>query len=135
MPEQTMIHADIRGAVEKADRKFESTFVRGDAQGMADLYTKNAQLLPTNSGVIEGTQGIRDFWKGVMELGVKEAKLEPVEVEGLEDTAYEVGRYTLKGEGGQVMDQGKYVVIWKREDDRWKLHRDIWNTSMPAQQG
>jgi ketosteroid isomerase-like protein len=27
------------------------------------------------------------------------------------------------------MDSGKYVVIWKREDGAWKLHRDIWTTS------
>lgn len=28
-------------------------------------------------------------------------------------------------------DQGKYVVLWKKEKDGWKLHRDIWNTSTP----
>jgi ketosteroid isomerase-like protein len=47
------------------------------------------------------------------------------------DTAVEVGRYTLSGEGGQVLDTGKYVVIWKKEDDAWRYHRDIWNSSMP----
>ena len=30
------------------------------------------------------------------------------------------------------MDQGKYVVIFKQVEGRWKLHRDIWNTSLPA---
>ena len=32
-------------------------------------------------------------------------------VEGTSHTAHEVGRYTLQGEGGQVLDMGKYVVI------------------------
>lgn len=22
----------------------------------------------------------------------------------------------------------KYVVVWKKEDGQWRLHRDIWNT-------
>nr|NIO33253.1 DUF4440 domain-containing protein [Gemmatimonadota bacterium] len=36
-------------------------------------------------------------------------------------------------EGGAV-EQGKYLVVWKRgEDGNWKLHADIWNTSMPAE--
>jgi hypothetical protein len=48
------------------------------------------------------------------------------------DSAYEVGKYTLGGEGGQVMNQGKYIVIWKKQGGEWKLYRDIWNTSMPA---
>ena len=62
----------------------------------------------------------------------KSAKLEIVEVEGMGGTAYEVGKYTLYAEGDQMLDTGKYVVIWKKQEDgQWKLHRDIWNTSMP----
>jgi ketosteroid isomerase-like protein len=25
--------------------------------------------------------------------------------------------------------QGRYVVVWKRVDGRWLLHRDTWNSS------
>jgi ketosteroid isomerase-like protein len=63
-------------------------------------------------------------------MGIKEAGLETVEVEGHGDTAVEVGKFTLKSEGGQVLDQGKYIVIWKQEEGQWKLHRDIFNSSM-----
>jgi hypothetical protein len=24
------------------------------------------------------------------------------------------------------------LVIWKRDGDDWKLHRDIWNSSVPT---
>jgi ketosteroid isomerase-like protein len=47
-------------------------------------------------------------------------------------THIEVSKYTLQGEGDQVLDTGKYVVIWKQEDGQWKLHCDIFNSSMPA---
>lgn len=67
-----------------------------------------------------------------MDMGIKAIKLEAIEVEGYGDTASEVGRYTLEGEGGQVLDKGKFIVIWKQEAGQWKLHRDIINTSMPA---
>jgi hypothetical protein len=40
--------------------------------------------------------------------------------------------YRLQGAGGQVLDMGKYVVIWKQEAGQGKLHRDIWNSSRPA---
>ena len=67
-----------------------------------------------------------------MDMGIKTAELESVELDGQGDTAIEVGRYRLGSESGQVLDEGKYVVIWKQVDGQWKLHRDIWNTSVPA---
>jgi ketosteroid isomerase-like protein len=68
----------------------------------------------------------------VVDSGVKGATLTTLEAEGQGDTAYEVGKYTLTGEAGKVLDTGKYVTIWKREQGQWKLHRDIWNTNTPA---
>jgi uncharacterized protein (TIGR02246 family) len=122
----------VRSAIEAADRQFEAAFGRGDAAGVAGAYTPNAQLFPPQSDVISGRQAIQGFWQAVMNMGVKAATLETVEVAHQGDTAYEVGRYTLKGGEGQVLDRGKYVVVWQREGNQWKLHRDIWNTSIAA---
>lgn len=125
----TDVHSEIR----KADDAFEQTFGRGDAAGMADRYTRDGMLLPTGSDFIRGKEAIQDFWQGAMDMGIKEAKLDIIEVERHGDAVTELGRYKLSGAGGEVMDQGKYVVIWKQEDGQWKLHRDIWNTSQAPQ--
>ncbi|MFN2131069.1 MAG: YybH family protein, partial [Anaerolineae bacterium] len=77
-------------------------------------------------------QAIQAFWQAVLDAGIKEARLEIREVEAHGDTAIEVGEYTLHGEGGAELDAGKYIVIWKREGGQWKLHRDIFNSSLPA---
>jgi hypothetical protein len=53
------------------------------------------------------------FWQDAMNMGIKTVNLETIEVESSSHTAHEVGRYTLQGEGGQVLDMGKYVVIWQ----------------------
>ena len=79
-----------------------------------------------------GKQAIQATFQAFMDTGVKAIKLETIEVEGYGDTASEVGRYILEGEGGQVLDQGKFIVIWKQEAGQWKVHRDIINTSMPS---
>jgi uncharacterized protein (TIGR02246 family) len=124
--------ATVKDEIKSANRNFMETFGRADAEGMGKLYTSSGQLLPTNSDFITGTADIRKFWQAVMDMGIKTAKLETVEVEEHGDTAFEVGRYSLGGDGGNELDKGKYVVIWKKEAGKWKLHRDIWNTSMPA---
>jgi uncharacterized protein (TIGR02246 family) len=110
------------------------TFERGDAAGMATLYTENGQLLPPNTDIVSGRQGIQAFWQGVIDMGIKGMKLETTELEEHGDTAIAVGKYILSGEGDQVIDSGKYVVILKQEGGQWRLHRDIWNSSMPAPQ-
>jgi len=124
--------ATLKDAIKSANRSFMETFGRADAEGMGKLYTSSGQLFPSNSDIITGTAGIQKFWQAVMDMGIKTATLETVEVEGHGDTAFEVGRYSLGGDGGKVLDKGKYVVIWKQEGGKWKLHRDIWNTNMPA---
>ena len=128
----TQTTTDVRNDIRRADDAFEKLFSEGNAAGMAELYTSTGMLLPTGSDFIQGKEAIRDFWQGAMNIGIKEGKLDIMEVELLGDTIIEIGRYQLKGAGGEPMDWGKYLVVWKQEGGEWKLHRDIWNTSRTA---
>ena len=121
----------IWGTIKAANQQFMSAFGRGDAAGVAQLYTEDGQVLPPQSEPITGRPGIQAFWQGAMDMGVKAAKLESVEVDGHGVTAIEVGKYELYAAGQQRVDTGKYVVIWKQEHGDWRLWRDIWNTSLP----
>jgi uncharacterized protein (TIGR02246 family) len=124
--------ASPKAAIEAANARFAADFAKGDANAVASHYTAGGQAFPPNGDVAKGREAIAKLWKGVMDSGVKGVKVVAVEVEAHGDTAHEVGTYTLTGEGGKTLDNGKYVVIWKREGGQWRIHRDIWNTSMPA---
>jgi uncharacterized protein (TIGR02246 family) len=123
---------EVRAGIMAANETFMAAFSRGDAAGCAACYTEQGQLLPPNSDVIAGKPAIHTFWQGAMNMGITAAKLETVEVEDHGNTAIEGGKYTLEGAGGQVLDTGKYLVIWQQEAGQWKIHRDIWNSSRPA---
>lgn len=123
---------DAYDAIVAADETFMEVFSRGDAVGLANLYTENGQFLPPNSDFVSGKEAIQATFQAFMDMGIKAIKLETLEVEGYGDTATEVGRYALEDENGQVLDRGKFIVIWKQEAGQWKLHRDMINTSMPV---
>lgn len=134
----TQQSADVRRQISEANARFSEAFRRGDAEGAAQVYTEDAVILPPDAEIIRGRQAITQFWQQVMGMGVKGADLTTVELEVVsDDTAYEIGRalLTIEPEGGARMQQeGKFVVVWKRRENGWKWHVDIWNSSPSGQQ-
>ena len=126
----------IKEATKETNTQFIEAVKRKDAAGMAAVYTDDARVLPPNSPMVSGRQAIKDFWQNFLNMGVSAATLATVSLEEKGDTAIEVGAYTLeiKPEGGQTMkDEGKYVVIWKRQaDGSWKWDVDIFNSNLAA---
>jgi uncharacterized protein (TIGR02246 family) len=121
----------LREEIAAANEQFMAAFEAQDAAGLAALYTKGGQVLPPNSDFVTGREAIQGFWQAGMDMGLRRAKMDIVEVEGRGKTAIEVSKYTLYAEGDVVADQGKYMVVWKRKKGGWKLHRDIFNSSLP----
>jgi uncharacterized protein (TIGR02246 family) len=128
---KTLKGTDVKGEIEKCYEKFIEAFNSGNAKGVAMNYAENAKIMPTNSDVIQGLEGIEAFWKGAMDMGLKKAEIEIIQAEGLGDTAIDEGRYKLFLGNGQLADHGKYIVIWRKVDGSWKMDLDIWNSSMP----
>jgi uncharacterized protein (TIGR02246 family) len=125
-----MSSSELRREIEDAGRAFESNFDRQDADGMGTLYTEDGQLLPPDADVVSGRDDTAAFWQGGFDVGVANARLETVEVEDHDDTAIEVGRFTLSDADDETVDHGTFLVIWKHDDGEWKLHRDIWNANV-----
>jgi len=123
--------ADFKAAVLAAAKDFSAAIAAKDAPRVGLLYAKDAIAFPPNSEMVQGRQAIQDFWKGFMDGGFT-APIETVETETDGNLGFDVGKYTIVDAAGKTVDQGKYVVVWKKEDGSWKLYRDIWNTSMPA---
>ena len=118
--------------ITRTNELFSEAFKRGDAEGVANLYTETGQLGPSNSDFLAGRSAIKGFIQGMMDSGVQSIQLITNELEEFEDTAIEIGRFVLKNGDDQIADEGKFIVIWKLESGKWKLHRDIINSSMPA---
>jgi len=121
---------DIRAAIDAANQEFMAAFTRHDARAIARLYTAHGQLLPSKRDFVTGRDDIMTFWQDVFDMGLKTALRETIELDEQGNKAIEVGRYTLFANLDAVADIGKYIVIWKHEFGTWKLHRDVWSTSL-----
>ena len=125
---------ETRNAFSSICQQFAERFDQGDAEGLASLYSEEAKVLPPNMDIIEGKDPIRAYWQGALDMGVKSFKGDVIETASTGDLGYLVGKYTLYDKDNQEVDQGKWISVLKNIDGNWKVHRDIFNTSMPLEQ-
>lgn len=123
--------ADIRTNIDALIQHIEQAFAAGKAAQIADFYSEGGMLLPPGSDFIKGKEQIQAYWQEAIDMGIKQLKLDLITLEQHGDTAIEMSHYTMLDENDHVIDRGKGIVIWKHEQDTWKLFRDIWSTSLP----
>jgi len=112
--------------ISAVNRQFEDAARKGDLDRLASLYTPDAIALPPDGPVVKGREAIKQMWGAVaQQMGLKEVRLQTLEFEQAGDTGYEVGEATLALASGTAV--AKFVVVWKKVDGQWRLHRDIWN--------
>jgi uncharacterized protein (TIGR02246 family) len=108
------------------NRQFEEAARQGDLDRLASLYTRDAVALPPDGPLVKGRDNIKQMWGSIaQQIGLKEVRLSTLDFEQAGDTGYEVGEATLALSSGTAVV--KFVVVWKKEDGQWRLHRDIWN--------
>ena len=123
--------AAAKESVATTNAAFAKALAAGDSSGIAALYTSDAILMPANMPNFTGTAAITAFFGEGIRGGLKNIKLESTEVFGNNEMLEEVGVYTFTDDKGVVFDKGKFIVLWKNVDGKWKLFRDIFNSDMP----
>jgi ketosteroid isomerase-like protein len=122
--------ADSTSEISEAGRRFLRLFAQNDVPGIGACYTEDAQMLAANMKPIQGRAAIEAVFKFTGGQGhTLEFKTHELELHGT--TAIEIGAYVRTGADGSNVDQGKYIVIWKRTGSEWKIHRDMFNTNRP----
>lgn len=117
----------IRVGIEAGKRRLEQALLREDSAVAAEVLTEDAQLLSLGEEVLQGRAAIQELWADAFATEFTQADLEAVEVfAGTEGgSATEVGRYHLGRDEG-TDHVGRYVAVWQRTGNGWKLHRVMW---------
>ena len=124
-----------RKAIEANTKSFVEAFNKGDAAAVAQMYAADAKILPPNEKIVEGRANIQAFWQGAIGAGLKMTSLTPTTMTPAGNLLVETGKYvmTIPAGGATITDEGKYVVVWRREGRNWKIIRDIFNSDKPTQ--
>lgn len=116
--------------IEAASQRLAASINDHDWQAVAACFTEDGMVMPPSSRPARGRRAIATAWEITHERGQQAVQLHTVEVEGFADRAIETGKFVAKGDDDITLDVGKYMVHWVRTDDGWRLHRDVFNSSL-----
>ncbi|HEX8151529.1 MAG TPA: DUF4440 domain-containing protein [Thermoanaerobaculia bacterium] len=119
--------ADLRSEVEQRNRDLTTALERGDLAGVARIYADDAKIIGSRK-TWSGREAIDRYWLALK--GAKSWTLEVLEVGGMRDDAYQLGRSTLvtMRDGTEHRSVVDFVVIWRRgADGKLRIYRDLYN--------
>lgn len=121
-----------RAALEAAAQAWTKAFNARDTDAVMALATTDVVLLDPSVAPVSGRKAARAAWahalgaaKGQLANSTKEAVIAG-------DVAWRIGSLAHQLPNGDVVSRGQSLEIWKRENGKWKLHRQM-SSSLLAQ--
>ena len=122
---------EVQKLIAENDQRFIATFADQNAAGIAAFYLKDAVLLPPNTAALSGTEAIQGFWQQAFDNGIAAVTLKTLELDIFDNNnVCQYGRYGLYDADGNSLDEGKYLIIWKKAENAWLIQKDMWNSGM-----
>ena len=118
--------------IDQQNAKFMEYVKKHDAKGLASLYTSDACFMGANAPMVQGN--LEAFFTEFFKTGIKEIELKTHEIHDAGEIVTERSKYklTVQPPGmGPIVDVGKYIVVWKKTPEGYKIHWDIMNSDLP----
>ena len=121
---------EAKKAIAASNGIFFQAFVKGDSSLFIDRYARDCWIMPPNAQALCGKDAPLEFFKlAYNRFGVRNGKFITIDVfgDGVEFVT-EVGFWQLFGADNKRLDDGKFLVLWKKTTDGWKMFRDSFSS-------
>jgi ketosteroid isomerase-like protein len=117
--------------LDKLTLEFAAAYSARDAARVASFYADRAVVMAPDMPMVRGREAIEAYYKHGFAQSSGTLRLQPLESAITGATAYEAGTSTLVATRGDE-SAGKYVVIYERIRNEWKIVYDIFNNDPPV---
>jgi uncharacterized protein (TIGR02246 family) len=132
-PLRSHAQSGTRAEIDKAVQAWQKAFNAGDIPAVAAMYTKDALLMAPGADPAIGPEGVQTAF-GPVGQSREQMQLTTTDVTASGTGALETGKWVMTSRDGKHLDHGQYLVFYKKEGGKWKIYRDIWNSSMAPKQ-
>jgi ketosteroid isomerase-like protein len=96
----------------------------GDVKKLMALYADDAALSTVQEGTVSGKDAVEMFWVKDFGPAKPSSTLTLTDVYLAGEIAHLEGDYDVK-DGGSIT-QGRYIQLWMRDANGWRIHREMW---------
>ena len=101
-----------------------ATYNQGNAKALVALYSEGAVLSTVQEGSFEGGTAIEAFWMRDFGDTTRSSTLRLTDAYLLGELAHLEGEYAVSDRA--VTTKGRFVQLWMREGNAWRVHREVW---------
>jgi len=102
--------------------EYENHLQNGDSIALGEMYMEDAEIIPSTIG---RNSIIRAFGKMIQD-SITGSSFKTLNLWGDDQLLVEEGRGTWSHKNGTIVGRGKYLLVWKKDDGKWKILRDTW---------
>ena len=121
-------------AIQIQSARFSQALVAGDIDTAVSIYAENGVAAPSGLDFIRGREALRTYWTPAPDSDLIRHAATPIAIVVDGGHAFDWGYYsgTTIMQGEERSFRGKYVIVWRREEDGvWRMVQDMWN-SLPS---
>ncbi|MFV8343774.1 YybH family protein [Flavobacterium sp. XS2P39] len=123
--------ATAKKEIAKRNAVFMNALRERDSVGVAKCYTLNSKFMMPNAKAVVGRENLIPVIRGFIMGGMTNITIKPIEVWGNEDMMTVEQQWEFTDKNGAIIDRGKSLELWKKEDNEWKIFRDCFNSDLP----
>lgn len=103
-------------------REYENHLQNGDSIALGEMYMKEAEIIPSTVG----RNNIIKVFGSMIRDSITGSSFRTTELWGNDELLVEDGTGTWSHANGNVVGSGRYLLVWKKDDGKWKILRDTW---------
>ncbi len=103
-------------------RDYENHLQNGDSISLGDMYMINAEIIPSTVG----RENIIMAFGSMIRDSITGSSFKTTQLWGNDQLLVEDGTGTWSHANGKVVGRGRYLLVWKKDDGKWKILRDTW---------
>ncbi|MBI3218730.1 MAG: DUF4440 domain-containing protein [Bacteroidetes bacterium] len=125
---------DARKAIAASNAIYFDAFVKNDSSLFIHRYAKDACIMAPNTPAQCGHAAAATFFRSAYrDYGMRNGKFITTAVYGDgKEFVTEEGLWQSFNASGKLFDDGKFLVLWKKTSEGWKMYRDSFSSNRSA---
>lgn len=124
---------EAKKAIAASNARYFKSFVNNDSSIFINSYAADACILAPNAPAACGRETFAQFFRSAyQDYGLRNGKFITTNIYGDgKEYVTEEGLWQSYNAKGELFDDGKFLVLWKKTKNGWKMYRDSFSSNHP----